>query len=47
MHVDLTRAELDAAVHDTNKRWAPAASAQVPPVIPHSLVPGQMAGGLR
>jgi hypothetical protein len=22
VHVDLTRAELDAAVHDTNKRWA-------------------------
>jgi len=25
--VELTRAELDAAVHDTNKRWAVSAQA--------------------
>ena len=31
VHVDLTRAELEAAVHDTNKRWAP-------PTVPTSSV---------
>jgi hypothetical protein len=31
VHVDLTGAELDAAVHDTNKRWAPAAASSTEP----------------
>jgi hypothetical protein len=42
VHVDLTRAELDAAVHDTNKRWAPA-----PTVVSPDLVPAQPAANSR
>ena len=50
VHVDLTRAELDAAVHDTNKRWArtpvlepaePGRSVSTP------VVPVQPAGSSR
>lgn len=34
VHVDLTRAELDAAVHDTNKRWAAQPARQPPALAP-------------
>jgi hypothetical protein len=53
VHVTLTRAELDAAVHDTNKRWAvPTAPAAAPPAAPPASavapsVPAQPAAGQR
>jgi len=40
VHVDLTRAELDAAVHDTNKRWAARSTVT-------GTVPAQPAGSAR
>ena len=55
VHVDLTAAELDAAVHDTNKRWAtpPAttaasattAPATAPPTVAEATAPGSAALG--
>ena len=47
--VDLTRAELDAAVHDTNKRWAVPTPATAPPAVPASpaVVVTPAAGGGR
>jgi len=58
VHVDLTRAELDAAVHDTNQRWATrstrstrATRASVPPtasaVSAEPELAGRPAGGER
>ena len=49
VHVDLTRAELDAAVHDTNKRWAAQSTVTgtVRPVSPGRTVPAQPAGSAR
>jgi hypothetical protein len=40
VHVDLTRAELDAAVHDTNKRWATPTAPSSPPSTPVPSAPG-------
>jgi hypothetical protein len=53
VHVDLTAAELDAAVHDTNKRWTTppsteASGATAPsPTAPAVAVPAQPARGWR
>ncbi len=49
VHVDLTRAELDAAVHDTNKRWAAPSTVTgtVLPGLPGRTVPAQPAGKAR
>jgi HD superfamily phosphohydrolase YqeK len=41
VHVDLTQAELAAAVHDTNKRWAATALVTATP----AAVPAQAVRG--
>jgi len=45
--VDLTRAELDAGVHDTNKRWATPAPAVLSQAVPAQAIPAETSPASR